>query len=142
MSDLEIEVKIAVGRLIELAYEKNKGLTASILAQKGTAKLTVSSDGTAILSNSVGIITFSGNPALKQIGTKIKFLSVGFENRDGMDIQYKAGVKVGLGTISVSGTFNLEKLITSCSGLLCNAARALKNQRSERDRALEEIMGR
>lgn len=89
-----------------------------------------------------GIITFSGNPVLKQIGTKITFLSVGFENRDGMDIQYKAGVKVGLGTISVSGTFNLEKLITSCSGLLCNAARALKNQRSERDRALEEIMGR
>jgi hypothetical protein len=92
----------------------------------------------AFINEMFGIITFSGNPVLKQIGTRITFLSVGFENKDGMDIQYKAG----LGTMSVSGTFNLEKLITSCSGLLCNAARALKNQRPERNRALEEIMGR
>lgn len=41
----------------------------------------------------------------------------------------------------VSGSFYLEELITSCSGLLCQVARALKGRRNGYDRELQRIMG-
>ena len=69
------EAKITVAKLIELAYSKDKGMTVKIMAQKGNAKLTVDQNGKATLSGSAGFVTFSGTPALQQIGAKIKELA-------------------------------------------------------------------
>jgi hypothetical protein len=141
MSDKKVEIRIAVGKLIELAYEKNSGVTGSILAKAGSAKLTVNNDGSAVLSGSVGVVTFNGKRTIKELGLETQFFEVLFSNKDGMNIGYTAGVRFGRAKVSVIGSFNLEELITSCSGMLCNAARSLKHQREERERILKEVMG-
>lgn len=49
------EAKITIAKLIERAYSKDKGMTVKIMAQKGSAKLTVDQNGKATLSGSAGI---------------------------------------------------------------------------------------
>ncbi|WP_199287501.1 hypothetical protein [Photobacterium chitinilyticum] len=61
MSASDKEIKLTIAKLIEIAYSSNKGLTASIMLDVGTAKLTVDSRGNSILSGKVGVVTFSGN---------------------------------------------------------------------------------
>jgi hypothetical protein len=48
---------------------------------------------------------------------------------------------VAVAAISVSGSFDIEQLILSCSGLLCKAARALKERNRAYDFELQRIMG-
>jgi len=110
------KIKLTIAKLIEIAYTTDNKLTASILSQKGSAKLTVDRHGNATLSNSAGIVTFKGSPALDSVGLKIKSVSVNFTNQDGMEIGYTAAVDVKAMTVMVSGSFDLEKMITSCSG--------------------------
>ena len=129
--------KVTIAKLFELAYSKDKGLTASIIAGKGSASLTVDENGKATLSSSAGILIFSGQPALNTIGAKVKKVSILFTNENGMDIGYTGVFDLGVGRASVKGKFNLEELITACSGLLCRAARALK----ARDQQILKIMG-
>ncbi|MDH2435980.1 hypothetical protein QCD60_25955 [Pokkaliibacter sp. MBI-7] len=142
MSSAEIqspEVKLAVGRFIELAYSKDKGMTAKILA-KGKASMTINENGDTTFSGNGGMMTFSGNPVLQNIGLSFKRMSVSFTNQDGMKVGYVARINAGM-TFSVKGNFDLEELITSCSGLLCQAARALKSPLKSYDRELQQIMG-
>lgn len=80
------EAKITIAKLIELAYSKDKGMTVKIMAQKGSAKLTVDQNGKATLSGSAGILTFSGTPVFEKIGAKIKRVSVSFNKKDGMKV--------------------------------------------------------
>lgn len=135
------EAKITIAKLIELAYSKDKGMTAKLMAQKGGAKLTVDQDGNATLSGSAGILTFSGTPVLEKIGTKIKRVSVSFEHTEGMKVGYTATFDLEYIKLSVLGDFDLEALITSCSGLLCQAARASKRRHQAYDLELQRIMG-
>ena len=134
------ELKITVAKFIEVAYSIDEGMTTKILAQKGNAKLTVDQNGNATLSGSAGILTFSGNPVLDKIGVKIKRVSVNFTNEDGYKIRYSATVNLALTSIVVTGTFDLEALITACSGLLCRAARSLKGRDKAVDKALDMQM--
>lgn len=136
------EAKITVGKLFERAYSENKGATVRIVAKKGSAKLTIDQDGKAILSNTAGVVIFSGNPVLNKIGIKIKRVNIIFSNEDGMNIGYKATFDFVAGGVAVSGKFNLEKLILSCSGLLCKAARTMKNRHLSYERELQGIMVR
>ncbi len=136
------EAKITIAKLFELAYSKNKGVTARIVAKKGTAKLTIDQDGRAVLSNSAGMVIFSGDPVLNKIGVKVKRVNIIFSNEDGMNIGYNATFDLGVGRVAVRGKFDLEKLILSCSGLLCKAARAMKGRNLSYERELQEVMGR
>ena len=135
------EAKITIAKLIELAYSKDKGMTVNIMAEKGNAKLTVDQNGKAILSGSAGTLTFSGAPVLEKIGAKIKRVNVSFNNKDGMRVGYTATFDLEFIKLSVFGGFDLEELITSCSGLLCQAARALKGRHHAYDMELQKIMG-
>jgi hypothetical protein len=135
------EAKITIAKFIELAYSKDKGLTEKIIAQKGSAKLSVNQDGKATLSGSAGNLTFSGTPVLENIGAKIKRVSVSFNNKDERNIGYTATFDLTYIKLSVSGKFNLEDLVTSCSGWLCQAARALKGRNHPHDLKLQKIMG-
>ncbi|QLE99059.1 hypothetical protein [Neptunomonas phycophila] len=136
-----MEAKITIAKLFELAYSKNKGLTAKIIAEKGNAKLTVDQNGKATFSSAAGIISFSGDPVLSKLGVQIKRVSVSFTNDDGMNVGYIGTFDTGISKVSVNGSFNLEALITSCSGLLCKAARAMKGRHAAYDLELQEIMG-
>ena len=104
-------------------------------------KLTVDQDGKATLSGTAGIFTFSGTPALEKIGAKIKRVSVNFTNEDGKKIGYSATFSLEVVSMTVMGEFDLEALILSCSGLLCQAARALKGRNQAYDMELQKVMG-
>lgn len=136
------EVKITVAKLIEVSYSKDKGLTTKIMAEKGKAKLVVDQNGQATLTGTAGSLTFSGTPVLSKIGVKIKRVTVNFENKGAMKVGYSATFNLEVISLTVMGDFNLEDLITSCSGLLCRAARALKGRHKAYDMELQRIMGR
>jgi len=140
-----VQVRITVAKLIELAYSKDKGLTTKIVLSKGRFKLRVSSNGHATLTSNIGIVTFKGDSALTNLGAKIKVVSISFSEGEEKNINYIAMFSFsGAANISISGSFDIEKLITSCSGLLCQAARLLKS-RNKRNKAyemeLQRIMG-
>jgi len=136
------EVKITVAKLLEVAYSKDKGLTAKIMAEKGKAKLIVDQSGKATLTGTVGSLSFSGTPVLNKIGVKIKRVTINFENKGKMKVGYTATFNLEVISLTVMGNFDLEELITSCSGLLCRAARALKGRHKAYDMELQRIMGR
>jgi len=139
----QTEVKITIAKLLEVAYSKNKGVTTKILRKKGKFKLTVDEQGNAILSGSMGMLTFKANSALEDLGVKIKNISISFSKGDDNDVRYTAMfIFIGITAISVSGKFNVEELILSCSGLLCIAARALKGRHAAYDMELQKIMER
>jgi len=135
------EAKITIAKFLELAYSKDKGMTVKILAKKGGARLTIDQNGKATLSGSAGIVTFSGTPVLERIGAKIKRVHVTFNNKGEMNVGYTATFDLEYIKLTVMGDFNLEKLITSCSGLLCRAARALKGRHQSYEMELQKIMG-
>jgi len=138
----QTEVKITIAKLLEVAYSKNKGVTTKIVRKKGNFKITVDSQGNATLSGSVGMMTFKANSALEGLGAKVKNISISFSKEEGNDIKYTGMFSfIGVASISVSGKFNIEELILSCSGLLCKAARALKGRHRAYDMELQKIMG-
>lgn len=145
MSLTRSEAKIVVAKLIELAYSKDKGTTVKILAKAGSSTLGVDRNGKATLSGSVGFVTFDGDPVLRHIGAKIKRVNISLNNRAVMGVGYTATFDLAyLGlpvSVSVEGRFDLEELITSCSGLLCRAAHAMKGRHDLYERELESVMG-
>jgi len=137
------EVKVTIAKLIELAYSKNKGITTKIIRKKGNFKISVDQNGKVVLHGSAGILSFSGGTALESIGAKVKMASINFTKGEGDAIDYKATFFFagGAGGISVLGSFNVEQLITSCSGLLCQAARLVKGRHQAYEMELKKIMG-
>jgi len=134
------ELKITIAKLVEVAYSKDKGLATKIVRAKGSFKLTVDQNGDARLSGKMGAITFSGSETLDKIGANIKFVNVSFSNGGSSNIKYTAMIDIKSAKIAISGSFDIEKLITSCSGLLCRAARALKGRHHAYDMELQRIM--
>lgn len=138
----QVEVKITIAKLLEVAYSKNKGVTTKIVKSKGNYRLTIDENGNVMLSGSVGMLTFKGDSALQGLGAKVKNASITFTKGDSNDIKYTATFNfVGVAGMSVSGSFNIEELILSCSGLLCRAARALKGKHAAYEMELKRIMG-
>ena len=135
MSNTEFKVKII--KFLEIAYKTDGKLTASIVRDKGPFTLSVDNTGSATLSGKAGIVSFSVADEIKQYGLKFKFASVMFSgNRQGM-INYQASFGVPI-QISVMGFIDVQNLILSCSGLLCIAARALKNRYQLIDKSIAE----
>jgi len=141
MNPTRTELKITIAKLIEAAYSQDKGLTTKIVRSKGAFKLTVDQNGNARLTGKVGAVSFSGSDTLDKIGASIKFVNVSFSNGGSGNVKYTAMIDIKSAKIAISGSFNMEKLITSCSGLLCKAARALKGRHQAYDMELQRIMG-
>lgn len=140
MNPTNSELKITIAKLIDLAYSTNKGATVKIVRKKGNFKLTVDQDGKAVLSGSAGAVTFSGESALETIGAKIKRVSINFKKGDDNTIEYRATFSLEIISLSVGGDFDVEELITSCSGLLCKAAKAIKERNLRYEQELKKIM--
>ena len=137
----DIKLKITIAKLIELSIENNEKIALQIVRSKGSIKLTVDESGKATLSSKGGVLTFKGDPALESMGLSVKFISVAFERNDDGTLKYSGSFKIGFATLFVNGRFDVERLILSCSGILCKAARALKNRNHIlRNQELEEIM--
>lgn len=137
------QVKITIAKLLELAYSEDGGITTKIVRSKGSFKVTVDQHGNAVLSGNAGTLAFRGSPALAAIGAKVRNVTIYFEPGQGSSINYTATYTFsGAASISISGSFDIEALILSCSGLLCQAARALKGRNAAYERELENIMAR
>jgi len=141
MNPKESELKITIAKLIEIAYSQNKGMTTKIVRTKGNFTLKVDQDGNATLTGKSGILIFSGTPALETIGAKIKRVSVTFSKGNNSSVKYKATFSLEIISLSIGGSFDIEELITSCSGLLCKAARAMKQRNAQYEKQLQNIMG-
>ena len=137
-----VKAKVTIAKLFELAYAQDKGLTTKISTGTKNFKITVDQNGNAVLSGAAGSVTFKGEPALSSLGAKIKNISVSFSHGEEKRIKYTAMYSFGGAMdISLSGSFDIEKLLLACSGLLCRAARALKGNYSAYDMQLEKVMG-
>ncbi len=141
MNPTRTELKVTIAKLLEVAYSQDKGLTTKIVRAKGAFKLTVDQNGNARLTGKLGAVSFSGSDTLDKIGANIKFVNVSFSNGGSGNIKYTAMIDIKSAKIAITGNFNIEKLITSCSGLLCKAARALKGRHHAYDMELQRIMG-
>jgi len=138
----KIGIKITIAKLLEIAYSKNKGLTTKIIRKKGNFKISINGNGKVKLHGSAGVLSFNGGVALEAIGAKVKFATIHFSKGEGQTANYKASFSFagGVTSLSVTGTLNIEELITSCSGLLCQAARLLKGNSKRNEQRLKEIM--
>lgn len=137
------QLKLTIAKLIELSIDTNKDAAVKIILGKKPFRLTVDQNGHAVLSSQLGTLSFKGSPALEEIGIDVGLVSVNFSRSDEDDktINYTGAIKVGIATVSISGSFDVEQLILSCSGLLCIAARALKGRtKLIHNKELEEIM--
>ncbi len=111
---------------------------------KGPFQVNVDQKGRATLTGRAGIVSFSGDKALREIGAQVKSVSISFSNGGNGTVNYMASFSFPgkVASIHISGSFNIEKLITSCSGLLCQAARAAQDRNRVHDIELQKIMGR
>ncbi len=131
------EIKIKIINFLEIAYKTDRKLTASLVKNKGPFTLEVDNTGNATLSGNAGVVTFSVLDEIKQFGLKFKYASVRFSgNKQGM-INYQASFGAPI-EISVMGFIDVENLILSCSGLLCIAARAMRNRHHLIDKSIAE----
>jgi len=136
-----MELKLTIAKLLELSYRKDSGMTAQLIRQVGQVKLAVDANGNATLSGKAGHIAFSASEVTRQIGASVKAITVLMSVDEERLIRYNASFKIGWASVGVSGSIDVEKLITSCSGLLCQTARLLQGRSVELDRQLQEAMG-
>lgn len=138
-----LKLKITLAKLIEVAYSRDEEMTVNIVRKKGNFKLTVNQNGKVKLHGSAGTLAFNGGRALEGLGVKVKTISIFFTQGEGDNIDYIGSCSLvgGAGSISLSGSFNIETLITSCSGLLCKAARLMKGRNRDYETELKRIMG-
>lgn len=101
-------------------------------------------NGKVRLHGSAGILAFNGGFALEGLGAKVKMFSINFTKGEDDNVNYSGTYSFvgGAGTILLSGSFNIEKLITSCSGLLCKVAKLMRGRNRDYDAELQSIMGR
>lgn len=137
----QAELRLTVAKLIEVSYRRNEGLTTTLVKEVGKVKLSVDHNGRATLSGTAGVVAFSGDDALKQIGAVIRGVTVVMNVDDQGVIQYQGSVRLGVTSVIVRGSIDVEKLLTACSGILCQATRAMKSRSEHVDRELRRALG-
>ena len=139
---VNLNAKVAVGKLLEVAYSTNEGVTTNIVRSGSNFKISVDATGSGKLSGTFGVLNFDGRNALESLGLAVRRVSITFTNQDGQNIGYSATISPVSGvSLIVTGRFNLEELLMSCSGLLCKAARAMKGRSEAYEQELKRIMG-
>lgn len=139
--DDTVQARITIAKLIEAAYSKDEGLTVKIVRSYEDFRLAVDENGNATLSGGAGMIRFNSDNAISSFGAKVKNISVTFSTGENDNVNYTAVISFQkVAGIMVVGSFNILQLITSCSGLLCRAARALTGG-SAHDMQLRRVMG-
>jgi hypothetical protein len=135
-STSEYQLKIKVINLIELAYKSDDKVTVSIVKSKGPFTLKVDQNGNATLSGKAGVVRFAASEEVNKFGIGFKYANIMFFGGNGK-LNYSASFGFDrIGKITFTSFIDVEKLILSCSGLLCQAARLLKNRHKQIDESL------
>ena len=134
----EAQLKVRLFRILEIAYESDGDLTTSIVRSQDPFTLTITSNGTATLSGKAGKLVFNASEETKSIGFDFKFATLQFMGSQNGQLRYAASFTIGFTSISFRGTFDVEKFILECSGLLCIAARLLKNRNNQINEAIRK----
>ena len=112
-------------------------MTASIVRSHQPFTLTVTSNGTATLSGKAGKLVFNAGEETRTIGFDFKFASLHFMGAQNEQLRYSASFTIGFASVSFSGSFDVEKFILECSGLVCIAARLMRDRKAKIDAAIE-----
>lgn len=136
-----LEVRITVARLLEMAYLQNKGLTLAMVRESGPLSLHVNERGEATLSGNAGRVSFSGKDTLREVGINTGVFRAMLSANEVGELRFNASVRIGFATVAASGSIDVEKLITACSGILCKAGRALQSRPAHLDRQLQDALG-
>ena len=135
------EVRLAVTRFLEVAYNTDGEVTSRLLKSTGPVTVAVDHHGNASISGNAGRLTFSVSEALQDLGMQLRVADVSMHVDDEGMIEFTANFRfVRAASASTRGRIDVEQLITSCSGLLCRAARALKGAGAARDKQLQEAL--
>jgi len=128
---------------LEISYKSNGEITANLIKSKGPFTLRIDQNGSATLSGKAGTVRFSVKNNVSSFGVDLKYVGVFFSGTGNGKIVYRATFKLEAAdfkaiSITYSSFLDLEKLILSCSGLLCQAAKHLKNRFQKIDRSIQE----
>ena len=112
-------------------------MTANIVRSKHPFTLTVTSSGTATLTGKAGNMTFNVSEETNSIGFDFKFASLQFFGSQNGQLRYSATFTIGFTSVSFRGIFDIEKFILECSGLVCIAARLMRERKNKIDAAIQ-----
>lgn len=133
------EVKVKLLRFLEIAYKTDGKLTTALVKDKGPFSLSVDNKGNASISGKAGIVKFSVAEEVREYGINFNYVSVMLSgNKDGI-VHYRGTFKSFV-EVSINGFIDVEQLILHCSGLLCIAARALKNRYKMIDKSIADSL--
>jgi len=133
------EVKIKLLKFIEIAYKTDGEITTAIVKDKGPFTLNVDNKGNASISGKAGVVKFSVTEEIKEYGIDFKYVSVMLSGNKNGIIHYRGTFKSFL-EVSINGFIDVEQLILHCSGLLCIAARALRNRYKMIDKSIADSL--
>ena len=136
-----MEARIAVGRLLNLAWSTDEAVTAALLKSNGILRLKVDDSGNATLSGAAGVVRFNGAPALESFSAVAGILSVTLAPAGDGKIRFSGGIRKGSAVVEISGVVDVTELITGCSGLLCDAARLLRGRSDVVDLHIKRALG-
>jgi len=136
----EAQLKIRVFKILEIAYQNDGELTTSIVRSHQPFTLTVTSNGTATLTGKAGKLTFNASEETRSIGFDFKFASLHFLGTQNSQLRYSASFTIGFTNVTFRGNFDVEKFILKCSGLLCIAARLMKDRKNKIDKAIQQSL--
>lgn len=142
MAVTELQVKVTIAKILQLAYDSDGETTAAIVYSGSHYSISVDQTGQVKLVGTVAdIVVFNGDPVLKGLGLKLRRASVNFRNGSGGTFEYTGSFDFTVGSsISVSGSVDVFELIKSCSGLLCQAARFLSGRDAQIEHELQQYI--
>ena len=136
----EAELKVTLFKILEIAYRNEENLTASIMRSQHPFTLIITSNGTATLFGKTGKLIYSVSEETQSIGFDFKFASFQFLGTQNGLLRYGASITIGFTSITFRGSLDVEKFIFECSGLVCIAARLLKDRKKQIDEAVRKSM--
>lgn len=138
----QAELKLTIARILELSYRRNGERTARLMREAGPVTISVDQNGQAVINGRAGMVVVSAAQATRELGVSVRAITVMMTVDGAGDIRYNAQFRLGVAAVGVSGSIDVEKLLLSCSGLLCRAARMLNGRSAHLDRQMLEAMGR
>lgn len=133
------EVKIKLLKFLEIAYNTDNELTTVLVRDKEAFTLSVDIHGNASISGKAGKLKFSVKEEIKEYGIDFRYISVMLSGNKNGVIHYRGTFKT-IVEVSIIGFIDVEQLILHCSGLICFAARTLKNRYKMIDKTIAESL--
>lgn len=129
-TEVTIAAKAKFGKLMQIAYDEDKGLVRSLAVSGGKFSLTLNEDGSGVLTAANGKVVFDASQEMKEMGISYGAYSGTFGGNRNGDFSTTLSLGRGNYSMSVRVSVNVVDAITTCSGLLCDAANLFRNRNS------------